>query len=117
MCPMQGLFFKVDRRLRPVVIVRPSSAAHVRTWTTARTYTKGRIMNWNRIAHAPIWAWGELVWYFKWWVCVIIMFFHKLYDFGEWILDINVKLINLHDHFWEEIEYKIENWGEWNELD
>ena len=74
-------------------------------------------MNWNRIAHAPIWVWGELVWYFKWWVCVIIMFFHKLYDFGEWILDINVKLINLHDQFWEEIEQKIENLGDWNELD
>jgi hypothetical protein len=45
------------------------------------------------------------------------MFFHKLYGFGEWILDINVKLINAHDQFWEEIEQKIENWGDWNELD
>lgn len=67
-------------------------------------------MNWNRMAHAPIWICNEIVWYFKWWVCVIVLF-------GEWILDTGVKLIDIHDQFWEEIEQKVENWEEWNELD
>ena len=69
------------------------------------------------MVHAPLWIWGELVWYFKWWVCVIILFFRKLYGFGEWILDTGVKFINAHDQFWDEIDYKIDHWGEWNELD
>lgn len=74
-------------------------------------------MELKRIVHAPIWIWGELVWYFKWWVCVIALFFHKLYGFGDWILATAVKLIDAHDQFWEEIEHKIENWGDWNGLD
>ena len=93
------------------------AAAHVYAWTTARTYMKGKDMELKRIAHAPTWIWGELVWYFKWWVCVIALFFHKLYGFGDWILATTVKLIDAHDQFWEEIERKIENWGDWDELD
>ena len=57
-------------------------------------------MNWNRIAHAPIWAWGEIVWYVKWWG-------NTFYSFGEWILGTGVKLIDFHDQFWDEIEENI----------
>lgn len=71
----------------------------------------------KRAIYAPLWIWGELVWYFKWWVCVIALFFHKLYGFGEWILDTGVKFINAHDRFWDEIDYKIDHWSDWNELD
>ena len=57
-------------------------------------------MNWKRIAHAPIWIWGEIVWYVKWWG-------DKLYSFGKWILGTGSKLIDLHDQFWDKIEANI----------
>ena len=56
-------------------------------------------MNWKRIAHAPIWIWGETIWYVKWWG-------NKFYSFGEWILGTGTKLIDLYDQFWDEIEGK-----------
>ena len=91
---------QADRTLRPVAYARPSSAAHVRTWTTGRRIRKDKYMELKRI-----------------WVCVIALFFHKLYGFGDWILATAVKLIDAHDQFWEEIEQKIENQGDWDELD
>lgn len=57
-------------------------------------------MNWKRIAYAPLWIWGEIVWYTHWWGS-------KFYSFGEWILGTGVKLIDLHDQFWDEIEENI----------
>lgn len=61
---------------------------------------KGKYMDWKRIAHAPAWIWSEIIWYIKWWS-------NKFYSFGEWILGIGVKLIDLHDQFWDEIEENI----------
>lgn len=61
-------------------------------------------MNWKRIAHAPLWIWGEIVWYIHWWG-------NKFYSFGEWILGTGVKLIDLHDQFWDTIEENIKEFN------
>ena len=58
-------------------------------------------MNWKRIAHTPVWIWNEIIWYIKWWG-------NKFYSFGEWILGTSIKLIDLHDQFWDEIEANIQ---------
>ena len=57
-------------------------------------------MNWKRIVHAPVWIWNEIIWYIQWWC-------NKFYSFGEWILRTLVRLIDLHDQFWDEIEENI----------
>jgi hypothetical protein len=71
----------------------------------------------KRLLHSPKWIWGELVWYCKWWITLFINFFHLLYWFGGVLLKGGVKLIELHDNLWDEIEYKIENLREDNVLD
>lgn len=46
----------------------------------------------------------ETVWYLTWWFELIVKFFHKLYQFGEWILESTAKLIDLNDRFWDWFE-------------
>ena len=71
----------------------------------------------QRLLHSPKWIWGELVWYCKWWIGLLIKFFHLLYQFGGLILGAGVKLIDFHDMLWDELEENIRNIGEHNELD
>ena len=71
----------------------------------------------KRLLHSPKWIWGELVWYCKWWFTLFINFFRLLYYLGEHIQEIGIKIIDLHDDLWDEIERKIFNIGEWHDLD
>ena len=48
----------------------------------------------------------ETVWYILWWGSFIASIFRKLYQFGEWIVQTGIKLIDRHDEFWDKIEDK-----------
>lgn len=49
----------------------------------------------------------ETIWYGKWWGNLFITIFHKLYNFGEWIIEKSIWLIDAHDDFWDRVEEKI----------
>lgn len=78
---------------------------------------KRSTMNYKRIAHAPLWVFSEIIWYLKWWFSLFLKICHMLYQFGELVLAIGVKIIDLHDMIWDEFELKISNMREENVLD
>ena len=48
----------------------------------------------------------ETIWYIKWWGHLVVNFFHKLYQFGDWLLAVIVDFIDKHDKFWDSFESK-----------
>ena len=70
-------------------------------WRAARV-RRENTMNYERIKNAPAWVISEIIWYIKWWSDLF-------YFFGKWILDTGIKLINLHDELWDNLENYLED--------